>query len=138
MVTSRYCHDLRRCRPASMHAMPESLVRRIRAAHLGTGARVSLIGAVLLLVAAVYCLVVPINMPTTQGVFGCGSGLYPPTESFAVGVCQDLARIQQLRSGTLAVAAVVLAALGVAFFRGGSADGPHEGVTAEPAAVEEH
>lgn len=137
MVTARSCHDRRRCRPASMHAMPESLVRRIRAAHLGTGARVSLIGAVLLLVGAVYCLVVPVNMPTAEGVFGCGSGLYPPTESFAVGVCQDLARIQQVRAGTLAVAAVVLALLGVVFFGRGSADRPDRPVTVEPAAVEE-
>ena len=69
-----------------------------------------------LLVAAVCSLLVPINMPTSDGVFGCGSALQPPTESFTVGVCQDVPESQQLRAGGLAIGAAVLTVLGYAFF----------------------
>ena len=105
-----------------MHAMSEAqgrnrvqsrsrIVRRPR-----TGTKVCLILAALFVVAGVYALVVPINMPTDQGVFGCGSGLYPHTDPFAVGVCQDLAVTQRLRAGALGLAALIVGGLGLAFF----------------------
>jgi hypothetical protein len=81
-----------------------------------TGAKICLIIAAVLVVAGVYALVVPINMPTAQGVFGCGSGLYPPSDPFAVGVCQDLSVIQQLRAGALGLGALLVGGLGLLLF----------------------
>jgi hypothetical protein len=81
-----------------------------------TGAKVCLIISALFVVAGVYALVVPVNMPTDQGVFGCGSGLNPPTDRFAVGVCQDLSVIQQVRAAALGLAALVVAGLGLVLF----------------------
>jgi len=99
-----------------MHAMSEGPARRTATTTLRTGTKVCVIGPALLLVAAVCSLLVPINMPTSDGVFGCGSALQPPTESFTVGVCQDVPESQQLRAGGLAIGAAVLAVLGYAFF----------------------
>lgn len=81
-----------------------------------TGAKICLIIAALFIVAGVYTLLVPINMPTAQGVFGCGSALNPPSEPFAVGVCQDLATVQQLRAGALGVSALAVGGLGLLLF----------------------
>lgn len=81
-----------------------------------SGAKICLIVAALLVVAGLYALVVPINMPTAQGVFGCGSGVRPPTDPFALGVCQDLATIQQLRAGGLGLGALLVGGLGLLLF----------------------
>lgn len=74
---------------------------------LSTGAKVGILIAVTLAALGAYFVVVPINMPTPQGVFGCGSGLFPPTDPFAIGVCQQLPEIQQIKgafSGAVALA----------------------------------
>jgi hypothetical protein len=84
---------------------------------LTSATKVSLLVAVSLLVVALYLLVVPIAMPTSQGVFGCGSALRPPTAPFAVGVCQDVPRIYQLRSATVGLLALVVGLGGWFFFR---------------------
>lgn len=99
-----------------MLAMSETASRSRPSTQLRLGTQVCLILAALLLLFGIYQLIVPINMPTQQGVFGCGTGLKPPTESFAVGVCQDLASIQQLRAAFLGAAALLLGILGFTFF----------------------
>ena len=72
--------------------------------------------AALFVVAGVYTLLVPINLPTANGVFGCGSAVRPPVDDFAAGVCKDLATIYQLRAGALGVAALVVGGLGLLLF----------------------
>lgn len=117
-----------------MLAMPETPLRSRPSTQLSTGTKVCLIIAAVFLVSALYNLVVPINIPATQGVFGCGSAMQPPTDPFAVGVCQDLAVIQQIRAGALAVAALAVAALGFIFFGATRIARPAHGHEIDPAA----
>ncbi len=89
------------------------------ATRLPTGSKVSLLLALVLLVVAIYLLIVPIAMPTSQGVFGCGSALQPPTDQFAAGICQDVPQVNQLRSATMAVLALIVGAGGLVLFGAG-------------------
>ena len=78
---------------------------------LSTGARASIVGALLLLLAALFFLISPIEQPTQAGPpFRCGTALAPAEGEFAASICAGQVRKQQLLAGTLGTAAVVLAA----------------------------
>lgn len=118
--------------------MSDTISRSRPSTQLRLGTQVCLILAALLLIAGVYNLIVPINMPTQQGVFGCGTGLKPPTDAFAAGVCQDLATIQQLRAAFLGAGALALGILGFTFFGANRVSRPARGTEIDPADHDEH
>lgn len=66
--------------------------------------------AALFLIAAVYYFFVPAQVPSNEGVFGCGSAGNQPTDGFAKGACQGTAQIFLFRTIAFAVAALVTAA----------------------------
>ena len=66
--------------------------------------------AALFLIAAVYYYFVPAQIPSAQGVFGCGTAGDQPTDGFAKGACQGTAQIFLFRTIAFAVAAVITAA----------------------------
>lgn len=66
--------------------------------------------AALFLIAAVYYFFVPAQVPSNEGVFGCGSAGNQPTDGFAKGACQGTAQIFLFRTIAFAVAAAVTAA----------------------------
>ena len=81
---------------------------------LSTGARAAIVGAGLLLLAAVFFLVAPIEQPTQAGPpFRCGTAVAPLEGDFAGSICAGQVRRQQLLAATLGAAAVVLAGGGV-------------------------
>lgn len=81
-----------------------------------TAMKVSLMVGVLFGILAVYFYFVPINLPTSNGVFGCGSASNPPTEKFPKGVCQQVPDVNRLRAGLSLTAGVLTAVLGVILF----------------------
>jgi hypothetical protein len=84
---------------------------------LSRGARACLLAALLLLVVAVFRLVAPIDIQTSQGpIFACGSGLRPPSEAFQKNVCGRLSQGRQVEAGFLAGGAVILALGGLLVF----------------------
>ncbi|MFN8098194.1 MAG: hypothetical protein U0Q21_07910 [Dermatophilaceae bacterium] len=90
----------------------------VRGERMSTGAKITTLLAVLLLLVAAYSYFVPINIPAQQGVFGCGSAFHPPKDDFAKGICQDLASINRFRSLMCLIAAILLGGLGWMFFDG--------------------
>lgn len=84
---------------------------------LSRGARACLLIALLLLVAAAFRLVDPIDIQTSQGpMFSCGSGLRPPSEAFQKNVCGRLSQGRQIEAGFLAGGALVVALGGLLVF----------------------
>jgi hypothetical protein len=84
---------------------------------LTRGARACLLIALLLLVFAVFRMVTPIDIQTTQGpMFGCGSGLRPPTDAFQKNVCGRLSQGRQVEVGFEAGGAVIIALGGLLVF----------------------
>lgn len=66
--------------------------RERRTVHIpSTGARVCLLLAALLLVAAAYFVFTPLMVTTASGSsWNCGSALNPPTDDFGAGLCGQL------------------------------------------------
>jgi hypothetical protein len=74
------------------------------------GTRVCLLIAGLLVIAALYLLVLPLERVASQGPpFDCGTALAPAAGDFARGVCGDLNQRQRLQGGALLLAAAALA-----------------------------
>ncbi|HTY73694.1 MAG TPA: hypothetical protein VMI11_14945 [Actinomycetes bacterium] len=81
---------------------------------LSRGARGSVVVALLLLLAAGFVLVVPIERPTLSGApFRCGTAAQPAAGSFAASVCSGLVRQRQLQAAGLGLAALVVVAGGL-------------------------
>ena len=84
---------------------------------LSRGARACLLAAVLLLLAATYRFLAPIDIPTREGpMFRCGSAASPPTEEFPRSVCGRIATDRLMQAAFLAGGAVVLGAGGFVVF----------------------
>jgi hypothetical protein len=77
---------------------------------LGTGARLCVVVAALLVVAAVVVAFRPLEQPTAAGPpFRCGTALHPTSGALARSVCEGtVAAQQQLAAGFGAAALVVL------------------------------
>jgi hypothetical protein len=77
-------------------------------------ARASLVLGLLLLLAAGYWALEPLEVPTSQGPpFSCGTALSRPTDSFSGNVCGEINNRAALRVGTVGLAGLVVAAGGV-------------------------
>lgn len=83
---------------------------------LSLGAKVCLVIASLFLIAAGYRYFVPIDIPATQGVFGCGSAAQPPSTDFARGTCASLPGVNALQALLLLIGAVVVGGAGFTLF----------------------
>jgi hypothetical protein len=71
---------------------------------------VCLLAAGLLVIAAGYLLVTPLERLASQGPpFDCGTALAPAAGDFARGVCGDLNQRQRLQGGAVLLAAIALA-----------------------------
>jgi hypothetical protein len=82
-------------------------------------ARIGIVLALLLWVLAVYWAVTPLEVPTSQGPpFGCGTALSHPSDTFGRNVCGELNNRTALKSGTFALAGVIVLLGG--FFVGAS------------------
>ena len=76
---------------------------------LSLGARLSLLGGLLLLILAAYFTFVPIQFDTQDGSpFRCGSVADPVGGTFARNVCADRNRINEYRAIATGAAAVVV------------------------------
>lgn len=64
--------------------------------------------AATLVVGAVYYLLVPAQVASNEGVFGCGTAANPPTDGFAQGACQGTATINLYRTFALAAIALLI------------------------------
>ena len=74
------------------------------------GTRVCLLVAGLLVIAAGYLLVSPLERLGSQGPpFDCGTALAPASGDFARGVCGDLNQRRLLQGGTVFLVAIALA-----------------------------
>jgi hypothetical protein len=84
---------------------------------LSVGTRICLLVAGLLVVAAGYLLVSPLERASASGPpFDCGTALAPAAGDFARSVCGDLNQRRQLQGGAVLLAALALGAGGrVAF-----------------------
>lgn len=84
---------------------------------LSVGTRVCLLVAGLLVIAAGYLLVSPLERASASGPpFDCGTALAPAGGDFARSVCGDLNQRRQLQTGAVLLGALVLAGGGrVAF-----------------------
>jgi hypothetical protein len=81
---------------------------------LSRAARTSVVGALLLVVAAVYLLLVPIEESTPTGApFRCGTAAAPAAGAFAASICSGLVRRHQLQAGALAVSALIVIVGGI-------------------------
>jgi len=81
------------------------------------GARVCLLIAALFLTAAVYALLVPVQVTAANGrSFDCGTGLNQPASEFARGICGNANTIQQSRATALGVAALLTGVGGFLIF----------------------
>jgi hypothetical protein len=97
-------HDLRR-----IMAEPEDGTRTVLT--LSIGARVGAVIALLLLVGAGYLLWSPIQLYPSDGFpIMCGTAANPPADELGGAACGDVNRIRQWQAGTVAVAALVVAA----------------------------
>lgn len=106
----------------------------------GPAARACILGALLLLVAAAYLLVEPLERPSADGpAFRCGSAVSPPRDAFAEDVCGQLTTRQRLQVASVGTAALVLGVGGVLAFGGrgpatsGGSPGAHRGARRETA-----
>ena len=78
---------------------------------LSTGARVGLVLALVLLVAAGYLLWSPIQLYPPEGFpIKCGSGAVPPDNDLGTAACGSVNVIRQWQAGGLAAAAVLVGA----------------------------
>lgn len=66
-----------------------------------------ILAAVMFLIGALYYYLVPAQVASNEGVFGCGTAAQPPTDGFAKGACQGTATINLYK-------ALVLLGFGVA------------------------
>ena len=84
---------------------------------LSVGTRVCLLLAGLLVIAAGYLLVSPLERASAQGPpFDCGTALAPAGGDFARSICADLNQRRQLQAGAVLLGALLLGAGGwVAF-----------------------
>ena len=74
------------------------------------GTRVCLLVAGLLVIAAGYLLLLPLERVASQGPpFDCGTALAPAAGDFARAVCGDLNQRQRLQGGAVLLAAIALA-----------------------------
>jgi hypothetical protein len=77
---------------------------------LSVGTRVCLLIAGLLVIAAGYLLIAPLERVGSQGPpFDCGTALAPASGDFARGVCGDLNQRRLLQGGTVLLVAIALA-----------------------------
>ncbi|MFL6127595.1 MAG: hypothetical protein ACJ73E_00835 [Mycobacteriales bacterium] len=77
---------------------------------LSVGTRICLLAAGLLVAAALYLLITPLERLSSQGPpFDCGTALAPAGGNFARGVCGDLNQRRLLQGGTVLLMAVLLA-----------------------------
>lgn len=77
---------------------------------LSQGARVGLVVALTLLVAAGYLLWSPIQLYPTDGFpTKCGMAASPPSDDLGRAICGDIHFIRQWQAGAVAVAALVIA-----------------------------
>lgn len=89
--------------------MAEGRVVTRQVVSLSRGAKFSAIAGVLLLVAAAYLLVVPLEKPSRSGQpFKCGSAANPADGDFAWGICEGQVTRFRLASGALVVAALIV------------------------------
>ena len=90
-------------------AEPEDGTRTVLT--LSVGARVGAVIALLLLVGAGYLLWSPIQLYPSDGFpIMCGTAANPPADELGGAACGDVNRIRQWQAGTVAVAALVVAA----------------------------
>ena len=76
---------------------------------LSTGARIGLVLALVLLVAAGYLLWSPIQLYPPQGFpIKCGSGAVPPDNDLGTAACGSVNVIRQWQAGGVAAAAVLV------------------------------
>ena len=81
---------------------------------LSSGARASVVAAVLFVLSALFLLFDPIEQPTQAGPpFRCGTALAPAQGDFAASICSGLVRRHQLLAAALGLAAVVVALGGI-------------------------
>jgi hypothetical protein len=84
---------------------------------LSLGSRVTLLLAVLFLIAAGYTYWVPLSVPSSTGAaFGCGSAANAPTGAFQKGVCGDISTVSLYQAVALLLAALVLGGGGLLLF----------------------
>jgi hypothetical protein len=78
---------------------------------LSVGARVGATIALVLLVGAAYLLWSPIQLYPSEGFpIMCGSGAHNPADTLGVAACGKVNEIRQWQAGSLAAAAIVVAA----------------------------
>ncbi|GAB3584109.1 hypothetical protein [Calidifontibacter terrae] len=83
---------------------------------LRTGSKIALLVALPFLGYALYNYITPLWVPSSNGVFGCGSAHNPPTSGWAKGACQGVPDAALYRAMISAGLGVILAALGVFLF----------------------
>ncbi|HZB49303.1 MAG TPA: hypothetical protein VE547_09435 [Mycobacteriales bacterium] len=84
---------------------------------LSRGSRACLLAALLVLLAATYRFLAPIDIPTPEGpMFRCGTAASPPTEAFPRSVCGRIATDRLMQAGFLAGGAIVLGLGGLVVF----------------------
>ncbi len=83
---------------------------------LRTGSKIALLAALPFLGYALYNYLTPLWVPSTNGVFGCGSAHNPPTSDWAKGVCQGVPDAALYRAMISAGVGLLLAVLGVVLF----------------------
>jgi hypothetical protein len=94
---------------------PEPRTRTV--AVLSTGARVSVLLGLLLLIGAAYLFWSPLEKPTKDGVpFGCRTAASPPTEQFPKSVCGKLNDRRRLQAEAVLMSALVVGVGGVLAF----------------------
>ncbi|HEY3013961.1 MAG TPA: hypothetical protein VGJ41_02565 [Nocardioides sp.] len=94
-------------------ATPERRVRNVPS----TGARLCLMIAALFVVAAVYFLLVPVQVTATAGkTFDCGNAMNGPKSSFAQGICGKSNKVNGYKAAATGVGALVTAVGGFLVF----------------------
>ncbi|MET0930131.1 MAG: hypothetical protein ABWX74_11465 [Aeromicrobium sp.] len=84
---------------------------------LRLGSRISVLVALLLLVAAAYFYWTPLSAPTANGpMFDCQSAFDPPSADFNQNACSNINEIYQFRAGAALAAALILALVGTLLF----------------------
>lgn len=98
-----------------MHDEPPREVRRT--VTFSPGARVAVLVAALLLIAAVYAFWVPLTVPNPAGApFRCSTAAQPPTDAFAKAFCGTINTQYRYRALALLASALVVGVGGFFLF----------------------
>lgn len=96
--------------------MPVDRYETRTATRLRTGSKIALLCGIPFLVLAAYFYLVPLNVDSANGVFGCGTAADPPTDGWAKGICQGVPKASLYRAIVCLALGVLIPLIGAALF----------------------